>query len=120
MDLTRIARIARMHKSGHHQECPADCNPSYIGTERVGAGIVRDQLRTRENGALPCGTCHKCGSETYQCADGSWLHWSTLTGACPTRPTQPVGRVGLRPPVGAVGADDGLSSLSGGQEGAIS
>ena len=91
--------------------------------ERMGNGVVRHAFRPREGVGeerLPVGKCGKCGRETYQTLTGLWLHWSTLTSSCPTRPTQPIGRGGLRPPVGAVGADDGLGSLCNGQEGAIS
>jgi hypothetical protein len=45
--------------------------------------MVRDGFRTREDRTLPCGKCGKCGGETYQVPVGSWLHWGTLTEACP-------------------------------------
>lgn len=78
--------------------------------ERTGNGIVRHAFRTRKGigeERLPVGECRECKGETYQTLTGLWLHWSTLTGACP---------VAVTPVVGA----DGLSSLSDGQEGAIS
>ena len=65
-------------------------------------------FKTREEGTLACGKCGQCGGEAYRVPEGSWLHWATLTEACPTREgASSEGR----------GNDLALESLSDGQEG---